>query len=696
MRSSLLDPLFASLTNLAGVGPKQKALFARLLDREEPRLLDLLLHLPASVVDRRSRPTIAELTPGTSVTLDVIVDRHQPAPPGRGKAPHRVWVHDATGEMLLVFFRGEKGWIERLLPVGEQRFVSGTVEFWDGVAQIVHPDRMVSAAEFARLPLVEPVYPLTEGLAIGAVRRAAQGALERLPKLPEWQSAAGGRDWSTFTAALTRLHSPQVPEDIAPESPAWARLAYDELLSQQIALQLLRTRMRRNPGRRSQAAGNLQALIESVLPFSLTEGQKQAVAEIRADLSGPERMLRLLQGDVGSGKTLVALLAMAHVVEAGRQAALMAPTDILARQHFERIQPLAFAAGISCALLTGRDRGKARERTLAAIAAGEVDIVIGTHALFQNEVRFADLALAIVDEQHRFGVHQRLALAHKGEAADLLVMTATPIPRTLVMAYFGDMDVSSLREKPAGRQPIATRALPLDRIDDVIDGLGRAIAKGARAYWICPLVDESETLDVAAASERAEVLRQFFGARVGLAHGKMKGADKDAAMAAFAAGETSILVATTVVEVGVDVPEATIIVIEHAERFGLAQLHQLRGRVGRGAAASACILLYKPQPGENALARIDVLRHTEDGFVISEEDLRLRGGGDVLGAKQSGFPGFKVVRPEAHMPLMQPAHEEARRIVEADPLLASERGQAVRMLLHIFEREEAVRMVEAG
>ena len=478
--------------------------------------------------------------------------------------------------------------------------------------------------------------------------------------------------------------------------PARLRLAYDELLANQLALVMVRARMKKLGGRPSPGDGRYTRKIEADLPYSLTGAQQTALDEIRADLTSDKRMLRLVQGDVGSGKTIVALLAMAHVVEAGRQAALMAPTEILARQHYERLGALCETAGLRLALLTGRDKAAERKVTLARLAAGDIDIVIGTHALFQESVAFADLGLAVVDEQHRFGVHQRLALGEKGAAVDILVMTATPIPRTLVLTYFGDMDVSVLREKPPGRAPIDTRAIPLERIDEVIDGIGRAIGNGARVYWVCPLVDENEDLDVAAATERAEVLRQFFGDQVGLIHGKMKGADKDAAMSAFQRGDTKILVATTVIEDGVDVPEATIMAIEHAERFGLAQLHQLRGRVGRGGAKSTCLMLYKSPLGEVARARIEIMRDTEDGFRIAEEDLRLRGEGEVLGSRQSGTPGFRLAVIELHGDLLAIARDDAQLIHARDPELESERGAALRALLYLFSRDEAVKLLRAG
>jgi ATP-dependent DNA helicase RecG len=479
-----------------------------------------------------------------------------------------------------------------------------------------------------------------------------------------------------------------------PRSPARRRLAYDELLASQLALALMRARNRRAPGRANAGDGRVSARIEAALPFGLTGAQRRAVAEIRGDLASDRRMLRLLQGDVGAGKTAVALLAMASAVEVGRQAALMAPTEILARQHFERLAPLA--APLRLRLLTGRDKASERRATLAALAAGAVDIVVGTHALFQDSVVFADLGVAVVDEQHRFGVHQRLALGAKGAAVDILVMTATPIPRTLALTCFGDMDVSVLDEKPAGRQPIATRLVSTDRLDEVVAGLGRALAAGDRVYWICPLVAESEFVDLAAAEERFADLRHSFGDAVGLIHGKMPGPDKDAAMERFQRGETKILVSTTVVEVGVDVPEATIMVIEHAERFGLAQLHQLRGRVGRGTRASTCLLLYRGPLGQVSRARLEMMRETEDGFRIAEEDLRLRGEGEVLGTRQSGMAAFRLASLENDAELLQVARDDAQLVVQRDPGLKSARGQALRVLLYLFERDAAIRLLGAG
>src|SRR6202050_1532100 len=700
MRPPVLNALFASLSALPGIGPKLEKLFGRLIGRDDepPRLIDLLFHLPTGFVDRRNQPKLSEVPPETVVTVAVTVERHRPPPPHRPRAPYNIDTFDDTNTLTITYFNARRDYLEKLLPEGELRYVSGTATLYDGHLQMLHPDRVVDAEGLAKLPLIDPVYPLTEGLHPLQVRKALDAALERLPDLPEWQDAAWRKrnDYPGFAEAPRRIHRPATPDDISPDSAPWSRLAYDELLASQLALALLRAPQRSRPGRGSSAEGLLRARIVKALPYSLTPSQARAIADIVADLVQPQRMLRLLHGDVGSGKTVVALLAAANVIEARRQAAVRAPPEILARQHFATIAPLARAAAIRLAILTGRERGREREEILSGLAAGDIDLVVGTHALFQDNVAFRDLALAVVDEQHRFGVHQRLALAKKGEAVDLLVLTATPIPRTLVLTYFGDMDVSELREKPAGRQKIDTRALPLERLAEVIDAVKRALEDGRRVYWVCPLIEESESVDLAAAQERYQHLKKRFGDQVELVHGRMRGADKDRAMARFAAGAARLLGATTVIEVGVDVPEASVMVIEHAERFGLAQLHQLRGRIGRGAEHSTCLLLYKAPLGPTAKARLAILRETDDGFRIAEEDLKLRGEGDVLGTRQSGMPGFHIARIEFHGKLLPAARDDAALILSRDPQLKSPRGEALRALLYLFARDEAIRLLGAG
>jgi len=698
MRPPLLEPLFRPVTSLPGVGPKLAPLFDRLVAPagRHARVLDLLLHLPSGLIDRRRRELVMDAPEGAIVTLEVRVDRHRP---GTGRAPTRVFVQDESGELALVFFRAQKQWLEKLLPVGAKRFVSGRVEWWNGAPQMTHPDHIVPPEDFASLPLVEPVYPLTEGLSPKVLRKAILAALDLVPRtFPEWLDPAlkAQRGWADFRDALGSVHKPEAPGDLEPTSPAMSRLAYDEVLAGQLALAMLRTRLRRRAGTARTMTGERREKIVAALPFALTGAQTRALQDIAADMAAPHRMIRLLQGDVGSGKTVVALLAIAGAVEAGGQAALMAPTELLARQHYATIAPLAQAAGLRVAVLTGRDKGKGRDQLVRAIASGYLHIVVGTHALFQEDVAFQDLALAVVDEQHRFGVHQRLALADKGRGADLLVMTATPIPRTLLLTLFGDMDVSKLDEKPAGRKPIDTRTVPMERMDEVVARLGEAMRGGAKAYWICPLVEESEASDLAAATDRFEHLTRAFPGKVGLVHGRMAPAEKDAAMAAFQRGDTRLLVATTVIEVGVDVPDATIMAIEHAERFGLAQLHQLRGRVGRGAAQSTCLLLFRGPLGDTAKARLAILRETEDGFRIAEEDLRLRGGGEVLGSRQSGMQGFRIARAELHGGLIETARDDARLVLDRDAALATPRGEALRLLLYLFGRDEAAPTLRAG
>lgn len=694
MRPEILFPLFAPARSLPGIGPRLEKLVEKLAGT---KVIDLLWHLPSGLIDRRSRPKIAEVRDGEIATIEVTVGLH--IPPRTKRLPYRVHVFDETGEMQIVFFNPRPDYIAKTMPEGERRILSGRVEFYQGSPQMTHPDHIVPLDGLKDLPLLEPVYPLTAGLPLKSVQKAVRGALPLVPDLPEWQNGPWlkAQGWGPWRPSLLDAHAPQSARDVEAFAPARARLAYDELLANQLALGLVRLRMRRLPGRSIEGDGHLRRKVEAALPFALTGAQARSLAEIDADMKSPHRMLRLLQGDVGSGKTVVALLAMLTAVEAGFQAAMMAPTEILARQHHATLAPLCEAAGIRIELLTGREKGKRREDLLGAAASGEVDIVVGTHALFQEDVVFRALAFAVVDEQHRFGVHQRLMLTSKGgPGTDVLVMTATPIPRTLTLTAYGDMDVSRLDEKPPGRKPVDTRALPLERLEDVVSSLNRALAQGAQVYWVCPLVEESDEVDAAAAEQRYEHLRSIFGNIVGLVHGRMKPVDKDAVMAQFENGEIRILVATTVIEVGVNVPSATVMVIEHAERFGLAQLHQLRGRVGRGGDKSSCLLLYHAPLGETAAARIKIMRETEDGFRIAEEDLRLRGAGELLGTRQSGLPTFRVADIEEQKDLLAAAHDDARMIIERDPDLESERGKALRILLYLFERDEAIRYLRSG
>ncbi|MDO5622380.1 MAG: ATP-dependent DNA helicase RecG [Paracoccus sp. (in: a-proteobacteria)] len=692
-RPPILFPLFAGVETLPGVGPRTAAVFAQ-MGVTRPR--DLILTLPTGGVARRPVARLTDLRPPETATVTIEVIRHA-APASRGR-PWRVYCSDGAGDLILVFFHARKDWLEGQLPVGQRRIVSGKVELFDGMAQMVHPDHILPETE--PLPAeYEPVYPLTAGLTARQMAKAVEAALTRAPGLPEWADAAllVRQGWPAWQDALMQAHAPAGAQDIAPAAPARARLAYDELLAHQMTLALARRVQRRKPGRQTQGDGRLQKAMLAHLPWSLTGAQARVIAEIAADMAAPHRMNRLVQGDVGAGKTLVAMSALLIAVEAGGQGVLMAPTEILARQHARALVPLAEAAGVRLAVLTGRDRPEARAAVLADLEAGLIDILVGTHAVFQDQVRFADLRLAVIDEQHRFGVAQRMALAAKGEVpADLLVMTATPIPRSLAMTHYGDLDISVIDEKPPGRQPITTVTLPDSRLPEIIARLQAALAQGARAYWVCPLVEESERVDLTAAEERARQLRGVFGEAVRLVHGQMPPEERDAAMADFASGRAQILVATTVIEVGVDVPEATIMVIERAESFGLAQLHQLRGRVGRGSGASTCVLLYRAPLSETAQRRLAIMRETEDGFRIAQEDLELRGAGDVIGTAQSGLPRFRIADLEHQAGLMALAQSDARAFLERDPEMVSERGQAMRILLWLMEQDKAIRLLSSG
>jgi ATP-dependent DNA helicase RecG len=704
MRPDALNPLFAPAQTIKGVGPRVVTLLKKAFDLppgiNDARVLDFLWHMPTGVIDRRSEPSIREAVPGTIATFALRVLKHRPAPRGNNKAPYRVTCEDDTGTMDIVFFRAERSYVERQLPVGEVRFVSGRVEAYGDKLQMVHPDYIVPPESRADLPMLEPVYPLTAGLSAKVLGKLSRQAIALVPPFKEWlpPQLLAARKWPSFNDALNRIHKPDDPTDVSTGGVPWQRLAYDELLAGQLALGLVRSGLKSQTGRVVKGDGSVRKRLIDALPFALTGSQRDAMIEIEEDLASPSRMLRLLQGDVGSGKTVVALLTCAIANEIGAQAAIMAPTEVLARQHVETIEPLAKAAGLRIAVLTGREKGKARDAILAELKAGFIDIIIGTHALFQPDVEFKDLAVAIIDEQHRFGVHQRLALQSKGRdgGSNVLVMTATPIPRTLLMTHYGDLDVSKLTEKPAGRKPVITTLASADRIEDVVGGLRRAVTEGAQIYWVCPLIESSMVSELAAAEERQGHLAQIFGEHVGLLHGAMAPSAKDAMMAKFAANEIKILVSTTVIEVGVNVPNASIMVIEHAERFGLAQLHQLRGRVGRGTRQSYCVLVYKTPLSQTAEARLKMMRETEDGFLIAEKDLELRGGGEVLGARQSGMPEFRVADVPGFEDLLAAARKDAMMVLDLDPKLESPRGKALRTLLYLFECDEAVRLFRAA
>jgi ATP-dependent DNA helicase RecG len=685
MRPEILNPLFAEVETLKGVGPNIAKALARL---DLTRAIDLAYHLPSGTIDRVRAPAASQALLGRIAVLDVTpVDVRA----GSGRAPLRIYARDGDDNTLTLTFFNNPAWAKKQLPLHEKRTVIGKLDVWGNEWQIVHPE-VIEPANAGEVALREPVYGLTEGISNKRMRELALAGLERAPELPEWieSSLLGREHWPGWRSSLAEVHF----EPTA--TSARKRLSYDEIFANQLALMLLRQVARRKRGVPLQGDGRLTGKLR--LPYQLTGAQRRVIDEIRGDMAQDRPMLRLLQGDVGSGKTLVALLAMLEAVEAGTQAAMLAPTEILARQHFATLQHECQAIGVNVAILTGREKGRARESVLIGLADGSIDILVGTHAIFQQHVAYKRLGLIVIDEQHRFGVSQRLLLSEKAEhPPHLLAMTATPIPRTLTLTHYGEMDVSKIDEMPPGRTPVETLVISDGKLADVVDGLDRHLAAGGQAYWVCPLVEESEAVDAAAAEERARILRQRFGSdRVGLVHGRMKGPEKDAVMTSFASGELGVLVATTVIEVGVDVPNATLIIVEGAERFGLAQLHQLRGRVGRGGDASRCILLRGQTLSETGRARLALMRETNDGFRIAEEDLKLRGPGEILGTRQSGEQAFKVASPEDVAELAPVAQGDARLLLDRDGGLASERGQAARLCLYLFERDAAVGLLRSG
>jgi len=695
-RPPQLFSLFASVASLPGIGPKLAAIIEK---KTGGHIIDLLRHLPVSMNDRRARPAVDEAVDGQLATFEILL-LSADIPPQRTNRPARITAETKGGRIELVFFHARAEWLRQTLPVGARLIVSGRVERFQGRLQMAHPDYIVPAGKQDEIPGVEPVYPLTAGLKPRPLRRAIAAGLKAVPELDEWidPDLLLQRKWPDFKTAMITAHAPQNPQDVLAEAPARARLAYDELLANQLALALLRHQTEQQlQGHAVKGDNSLTAPLIDSLPFALTGAQLRVIDEIGNDQKSGQRMLRLLQGDVGSGKTLVALIAMLNACEAGFQAALLAPTEILARQHHATINQFLTPLGLSAALITASVKGKERRQITEQLAAGQIQLIIGTHALLSDDVSFARLGLAVVDEQHRFGVRQRLILGQKGDGCDVLVMTATPIPRTLAMTAYGDLKSSRLDEKPAGRMAIETALVSSDRLGDIIARLRQAVSEGQRAYWICPLVEETDKLDIAAAEDRFRQLQsQLSTAQLRLVHGRMKADEREQAMADFKSGASQILVATTVIEVGVDVPEASIIIIEHAERFGLAQLHQLRGRVGRGTHKSVCLLLYQPPLSETAQSRLKIMRATNDGFVIAEEDLRLRGPGEVLGQRQSGMPEFCLANLASHADLLALARRQAEQLVARGYGLDTEQMRPYLGLLSLFERDNAVKFLASG
>jgi len=693
MRPDILYPLFSPLDSLSGVGRKYAPLLKSLCG---DKVADLLWHLPSGLIDRRRACSLSGAENGKIWTGRVRIVEH--IAPKTRKQPYRIIAEDDTEQISLVFFKVYAGSITKNFPVGSEKIISGKTEIFNGNLQMTHPDYVVDAAAPDNMPEIETVYPLTAGITNKMFNKLVSQAFLRLPALPEWQNTdlLKQQNFPSFVQALQKVHHPQTFSDLSPSSPDRRRLAYDELLANQLSLAIVRERFRHQKGRALAGTGELKKKLLALLPFALTKAQLRVIAEIESDMASEYRMSRLLQGDVGSGKTIVALITVLKAVECGAQAAIMAPTEILARQHAQTISELCAKIGVKTALLTSAVKGKKRKEILEKLAGGEINILIGTHAIFTDEVIFKDLAYAVIDEQHRFGVRQRLSLSAKGNLCDILVMTATPIPRTLILTQYGDMEYSKIDELPSGRQPVVTTVMPLSRIHDVVAALERKLSGDTQAYWVCPLVEESEKTDLSAASERFESLKKFFGGKIGLVHGKMKEAEKQSVMEKFKNGELKLLVSTTVIEVGVNIPAATVMIVEHAERFGLAQLHQLRGRIKRGSQTSVCILMYGYPLSDVSRSRLNIMKQTEDGFTIAEEDLKLRGGGEMLGTRQSGFSTFRIADLSVHNDLLQTAHKDAALVLRNDPHLTSPRGQTLRILLYLFERDEAVQTYNAG
>ena len=695
--------LFFKLDLIPVIGAKRKAFFTRLLDSET--LFDLLSHLPTNILQRTTMAQLSSTYNNQLVTGRFKVEAHFPN--SRRGMPYRIVgdLLESDESLELVFFNPYASFLERSARQGSTIVVSGklTVAKLHGADryQIVHPDHMGALDTFNAWIGVERVYPLTAGLTQGIVRSAIDFVLAKLTDVDEWiaPETVERFHFPSWKTAFLDVHAPQSVLDLSPQTHARRRLAYDELFAKQLAQHYFHGLAIK----RVQApvfvhhSKLLDNLLKS-LPFQLTGDQKRAIDEIIYDIMQVTPMHRLLQGDVGSGKTLVALAAALVAIENGYQVALLAPTDILVRQHFSTIQNFLAGMPVRLGLLTGRDK------ILKEIQNHEIDLIVGTHALIQSDVTYAKLGFSIVDEQHRFGVKQRLELTQKASQAHLLSMTATPIPRTLLLANYGEMSVSLLKEKPPGRKEIETRTISLDRLNDVVEFIAKVMAQGEKVFWVCPLIEESEKLDLAAATDRFADLEKHFGDKAILTHGKQKPQEKEDAMHRFAKGDATLLVSTTVIEVGVDVPEATVMIVEHAERFGLAQLHQLRGRIGRGKLDGTCLLLYGDNLSFVARQRLQMMKKTNDGFELAEADLRLRGGGETLGLRHSGLPKFKFVDfasedPEVYQcyqNLYEVANEDAKALLAEDPTLTSERGEAARLLLRLFNLDEAERLKRAG
>ena len=679
MKRELFDFLNTDLQFIKGVGPVLASRFNDVLGGR--RVLDFMLHTPAYIRARGITENVASALPGDVITIPLLIKSHKQGGTFRGhRRPTQIICADKMGNtVVLQFFNVNflDYWLKKL-PIGAWRMVSGKLERGGTRPTINHPDFIEEMQNANKIPSIQAIYPSGEGLTQKTFSNVRDQIFNLLP-----DKIADETDGNVveFFDALRHVHYPETADDLYPNSTYMVKLAYWELLAHQSAIVISRRNRADVRNRRivRPKKYDLMDKFYSILPFDMTGAQTRTLREIFDDMARDVPMMRLVQGDVGSGKTIVALAAAVKMAESGAQTALLAPTDTLAQQHYAKIKPMCDKLGLVCDILTGRDKGASRREKLISLRSGRTKIVVGTHALFSDDVEYRDLGLVIVDEQHRFGVSQREALRAKGANPDLLALSATPIPRTLSMTIYGDMDVSIINEKPAGRLPIITTKLPIARVNELVSRLKLQIDSGAKVFWVCPLVDDSELSDLTAVNARYDELKKFFP-HAGLVHGQMDKKHRDAVMAKFADdnSDMKILVATTVIEVGIDVPRATIIVIENAERFGLAALHQLRGRVGRGNLQSYCILLYGRNITTEGMRRLDVLTETDDGFAIAEQDLIMRGTGELLGTRQSGWINYHFVDYVRHRDLFKLAASAARDMVGVDAW--------TRDLMFIFDR----------
>ena len=685
MRPKILYKLFSNLETIKGIGPKNAKLIERLCGKY---LLDLILHRPIAYIDRRNSPKIKDLSNNSIVTLILKVDSHTPS--FNKRMPYKITCSDETGQLNIVYFNLRGPYLKKMFPLGSKKVVSGKVEEFNGIFQMTHPQHIADESNLDSVKKIECVYPLTAGISSKIIQKSINSSLAIIDDLPEWipNDYLQKNNWTSWKKSIYEMHNPnELKED--KEDIYLNRLVFDELLSQQLTVRLIKNKISKLKGNTIKPNGSLLESLKNHLSFELTDDQNQAIKEISKDQSSPNKMLRLIQGDVGSGKTVVALHGMIQCAENSKKSILMAPTEILAEQHYNTIKLFADKLKLSCALITASNKKNHNY---------ESDILIGTHALFQDKVSIDNIGLIVIDEQHRFGVHQRILLNEKaGNECDILLMTATPIPRTLELASYGDMDITKIMQKPKNRKPIITKSINLNKIESLKEALIKKLKQREKIYWVCPLVDESDKIDLQSVNQRVLDIQKYYkDFNVEMVHGQMKQEEKNKIMDNFKNFKTQILVATSVIEVGIDDPDATVIIIENSERFGLSQLHQLRGRVGRGTKQSTCILLFDGTLTDNAKKRINVMKETNDGFKIAEEDLSIRGAGEILGTRQSGLPNFRLTNLNVHKSLMLQAREMAIKIVEKDPELSSDQGKSLRLLLHLFNNQVAIDYLKSG